>query len=764
MSGEAVTFIEIGVPVCSLTYGVAPCTASLVSSPPTGTEKCLNCLSTCQDTANINLQNVTLRFAVEASYLPRDIDIVAASVLSVDHSPSIVSLGENLGQRASVKVTFKDHKHSDAGPGLDKYHAERGYDPYEQGTFWGRFRPRQPYLRGRALRWITGFVGQALDEMETRHFFIESFDGPGVDGKFSITAKDCLKFLDGDRAQAPVLSNGFLVAAIDDNDGSATLSPAGIGNTEYPTSGYVNIGGSEVCAFTRSGDTLTITRAQLGTVASSHSEQDRVQLCVRFDAQDPADIIADLLEDYTDTPTGYIQRAAWLIETEANFGRLLTATITEPTPVNKLISEIVEQAALAIWDDNINQVIRLQVLRAVPTNAALYDDANILKGTFNNAEQPDKRLSQVWIYFGQIDPTKRIEDADNYRSTELAIDDDAEANYGVPAIKKIFSRWIPALGRSVATRLGVIVLGRYSVPPRKFSFGLFRGSVDTPQMGTGYRLNWWNLQDATGARENVPVQITRLLPRPEAWAADAEEMLFNAPPEDLDNRQIVIDFNVNNINLRTVHDQLYPALEVGQTVTCTVAAGVIVGSTSVAVPAFDVGDWDGSPDITVQILGRLQGKGGNGGRGAPTSAAGEAGQSGGDALKTTVPINLIDEDGEIFGGGGGGGGGGISSFTGGGGGGGAGQVPGSGGATRGIGVFSGMTDGQPGTTELGGAGGVTTQSNFGGAGGDPGQAGQAGGAGVFPGGAGASAGNAINGISLVTTVGSAGDRRGGTIN
>lgn len=738
MSGEALTFVEIDIPVCSLTYGVLPCTASLVSSPPTGTDKCFNSLATCQDTENIDLQTVTWRFAAPATYLPRDIDIVSPSVISVDFSPAVVSLGENLGQRASLKVTLRDHPHSDAGAGFDKYYAERSYNPFEQGTLWGKFRARQPFLRGAALRWINGFVGDDIANMETRHFFIESFDGVKTDGTFTINAKDTLKFLDGDRAQAPVLSNGFLVSPIDDNDLSATLSPAGIGNSEYPASGHVNIGGNEVCSFTRSGDVLTIVRAQHGTTASAHAAQDRVQLCIVYDAIDPASIINHLITTYTDTPEGYVPLAEWQTETNNNLNRLYSAVITEPTAVNKLVSELVQQGPLAIWDDNVAQQLRLQVLRGIPTSAELFDEPHVIANTFAVSDQPEKRVSQVWVYFGQIDPTKRVDDPDNYRSVSRSIDEDAEANFGAAAIYKIFARWIPQLGSTIADTLGTKVLSRYTTAPRKFSFEVFRHTSQiAPVLGGGYRFEWWNLQEPNGAGENVPIQVTRLLPTPASWKVDAEEMLFSAPADDLTNRQIVIDSNINDVNLKDVHDSLFPELEIGQTVTCTVAAGVIVGSTNVSIPAFDVGTWDGSPTLNVIVIGRIQGKGGNG------ATAPAAGQSGGVALFTTEAINLTDTDGEIWGGGGGGG-----AVTGGGGGGGAGQLPGSGGG--------GAFPGNAGTTEAGGAGGVAFLTA--GTGGGPGLAGQAATS------AGGSPGLAIDGISNVTTIGVAGDRRGGTAN
>ncbi|WP_439363076.1 hypothetical protein ACNJYD_19805 [Bradyrhizobium sp. DASA03005] len=216
---QSLTYVEIDLAICSLTYGIAPCTASI---PTTGDAKCFNSVKTCQDRAHFSASEVTLRFAKPAEYLPREIECIP-SILSVEFSPATVSLGKNLGQRASLTITFRDHPHSDTGQGYDKYRTERAYDPYSQGTYWGKFRARQPFLRGRSLRWKIGVVGQNLPDMETRHFVIDSFDGPTPDGKYTIIAKDVLKFADGDRAQAPALSNGYLSADITAAATSATL-------------------------------------------------------------------------------------------------------------------------------------------------------------------------------------------------------------------------------------------------------------------------------------------------------------------------------------------------------------------------------------------------------------------------------------------------------------------------------------------------------------------------------------------------------------
>jgi len=606
---KSITFVEVDVDQCSLTYGVAPCMAVLgtaeevAGGTATGTIKCFNSLGTCQDRANFDNAPVTMRFAKPASYLPESgIEIIEACILDVDYSPAVISLGEGLGQRASLRVTFKDFPHEDTGPGFDKYRGDRPYTPYERGTFWGKFRARNPFQRGRSIRLIQGLLGQPLGDMETRHFVIESFEGPSLDGRFTIVAKDPLKFASGDRAQAPLLTRGKLVAPIGAVDVTATLTPTGIGDEEYAASGYLNIGGKEIVAFTRSGDTLTLTRAQFGTEGAAHEAGDKCQQCLYYQAEDPADIIHDLLTTYTETPSGYITLIDWQGETSAYYGRVNTALIVEPTPVEKLLKELIEEVGLALWWDDLDQKIRLQVLRNIPITAELFDaryapgEANVVENTLQVREQPGKRISRVQTFFGLKTPFESLGEPWSYRSSALTPDLDAEANDG-KAIKTIYSRWIPFGGLTAATRVNQLQLGRYRTAPRHFGFRLSRRGDESPAMGEGCRLLGLPMQDATGDYESVPIQITRLNPRPDLWDVEAEEMRFvqievdDGGGGDLTIHQITIDASILNINMRTLHDTLYPAPVAGDKINVTVNTGVIVGSTSTATPAFNVGSW-----------------------------------------------------------------------------------------------------------------------------------------------------------------------------
>lgn len=969
MSRKALTYFELDVPYCANTFGSAPCTASISNDP---FRKCFNTKKTCQDRPNFVESTVTLRFAIDADYLPKSIDIVAPNITSVSYRPAEISLGETLGIRASVEVSFEDHRHPDTGAGFDKYLADRDYNPFTQGSFWGKFRARQPYLRGCDCRLIMGFLGDALEQMETRHFIVDSFTGPGTDGVFSITAKDVLKLADDDRAQAPALSGGSLSADLSSGATSCTLIPTGTGDEEYNDAGYLALGGKEIVSYTRSatgndvnalammhfdgannatstsdssasartvtrqgdaklvtaekvygtasgyfdgtgdhwtmadaaawtfagdftlearamfesltsactllchstdinnmyrlfvtatgklrfevvsasvttialesaaglietdewyhlavvrsgndfalyidgesvatgtdsdsipnftgtfkvgmsgngssdamhgwmdevrvsnvarwsaafalprapyganGDALTIARAQFNTTAIAHSASDRVQLCVVFTAADPADIIADLLIDYAGVNPDYIPRTTWQEESAQYLGRVYTACIPEPVGVNTLLCELIQQTASWMHWDDLTRLLRWQVIRTISTDADIFDEEVIEAGTLRTQEQQDLRISRVWFYFAQRNPLEPLENETNYRAALVYPDPDTEADYGSSVIKKIYSRWIPQFGVTIAERASDIILGRYKNPPRKVALELFRseGRI-APQPGSGYLLEDRSLQDATGARESVPIQITMVRPSDDRFEVEAQEALFASDAViDLNNRVVVIDSDVYNKNLRTLHDTLYPVITdaTGITLRLIIAEGVKVGSTSQALPALDIGSWLSLPAITVENRGRISGAGGRG----SCTYSGNAGTTGGPALKTRVAIDLENVDGELWGGGGGGGG-----YLAGGGGG-AGRVPGAGGVDIGS-----ILVGASGTETAGGVGA------FGGGGSPP-----AAGAGGGPGLTGSSdtaepalapgfaAGAAIDGISYTTVI-SAGDKRGLEIN
>ena len=702
-------YVEWDYDLCQLTYGTAPCTASL---GVTGADRCYNGRATCQDPDNIDLATATVRLCQATGDMPRGIDALPL-LDSVSSSPSRIEPGKGLGRRAELVVTLRDAPHHDRG--FDPYVADRAYDPTRQGSFCGKFLARWPYYLGRSLRWYSGYLTQTgqfdAANFQARHYIIEKVEGPDASGAVRITAKDVLKLADDDRSQAPRPSTGRLLAGIDDDDTSATLNPSGIGNDEYPASGKVRIG-REVCAFTRSADVLTLTRGQAGTVAESHSADDTVQLCLEYASESVQDIVYDLLTEYAMVPAGLIPKTDWDNETSAFLQRLYGALITEPVGVNKLISELVEQVPFYVWGDERFHQVRFRAIKAPdPEAPQLTDDAQFIAGSVQPGDEPDQRVSQTWVYFGQIDPTEKIDEARNFKRLYVLKNADAEGDekFGQPAIKIIYSRWINEFNQPAAADLAAQVNARYAEIPKALAFKL---DARAAELWTGdvFRAATRYVQGPSGAPANSTMQVMSARERNNLYEYETEQFAYVAP-DDGGVRQIIIGSDTRDVNLRAAHDSIYAAPTGSEVIECIISPGVVVGSEAAVGPAFEVGSWPGGQPITIINYGRIQGPGGRGGE-----VGHGAGLPGGVALDASGAPVTVDNQGGIWGGGGGGA---IGKFLGPrfiGGGGGAGDRPGSGG------VAGCDPVGNSGTRTAGGAGIPEAISS--GGGGAPGQAGQ----------------------------------------
>jgi hypothetical protein len=476
---QPITIVEIDQDRCALTYGTAPCTAAL---GVTGAHKCYNTFRTCQDPDNIDLGTLTLRFSdsMESTGLPKTM-VVIPSLLSVDTVPTEINVGGGsqgvgpLGQRAKVTATFRDHPYHDRL--VDKYWRDRDFDPAIRSTFWAKWLARNPYHQGRALRVREGYVGQALEDMRVRHYVIDRIDGPDKD-VVKVIAKDPLKLLDSERAQVPLPSGGELDAAIDENDMALTLAPSGIGNSEYPASGIARIG-SELVSYTRSGDSVTITaRALRGTTAESHEEGDTFQHVYVVDSVRIDLALQELMTVYAPIPPAFIPVADW--EAEATLwlsGFNVSTWITEPTGIGTVVGDLVEQALCVLWWDEVDQQIKFRAVRpyyprvdALPISVT--DRANIVADSVGIENRPDERISQVMVYYAQINPTGAKDDVSNYARRRVIIDQESEEpeQYGDKRIKTIFANWLDEANDASAVVVASRIIERYRDPPKVVKF------------------------------------------------------------------------------------------------------------------------------------------------------------------------------------------------------------------------------------------------------------------------------------------------------
>jgi hypothetical protein len=739
---DRISFIEIELKKCSRVYGVAPCTASV---GVTGTQKCFNTRVTCQDKPNLNESPVIVRYSLASTLTPVAADAVP-NVESIDYTPPVIDLGKSLGERATLTVRFKDHRSPDTDPSGDPYIISRTYDPWQQGSYWGKFKARHPFIRGQKITWVQGTPDQSLEGMERRTFVVESMVGPDSAGNFTIIAKDVLKLADGDRSVCPKPYGRTLDFDISPSFTGNLFSVSG-DNPEKPAlldGEYLAIGESEIVKYTTTGfpdGGLLVTvseRGQLGTIAVEHKEDATVQSIKGFVTQKPSEILRDLLVDFAGVDPSFISLDDWENEADNFINRTYTAYIARPTAVKTLINELLEQTASSMWWDNQAQQVRWQVLRLPSAANTLYTDDSILRDSLSIADQPQKRVSQVWVSFGLRNPLAKLDDPQNYTATTLRTELQSEDDWGgVPAYKSIFSRWIPPVGKDIADRLGDLILQRFSLPPRKVGFRLMRDSgVSLPDLAASYNLQSRPLQLPDGSLEVMPIQVTSLKPMNVNYTVVAEEIRYNQiiTPEEPNVFPLEIATATNNYNIREQFNQFGIAPDSTTIVNVTVFTGVIVGSTSVDVPAMVTGSWPSGVTINIINRGFIVGRGGRGGQGGRTGSNqtapqdAEAGQKGGDALVVSAPINMHNT-GVIGGGGGGAGGGGSTLFrstvrfsngttrslwvgiTGNGGSGGAGSESGDAGLTGFLAgtstppniIFESSFNGQAGSLESGGA-------------------------------------------------------------
>jgi hypothetical protein len=539
-------------------------------------------------------------------------------------------------------------------------------------------------------------------------------------------------------------------------------------------------------AFTRSGDVLTLTRAQFNTTAADHKAEDLVQLVLSYVTQKPHDIAYDLLVNYSEIPASDIPKAEW-DSLASSITELFTARITEPTPVNDLLGELSEQAGFTLWPEVTTGQIKFAALRASSAVATISDDAYIVDGSLTLKREDAKRVSQVWVYYGQRRPNEDIEERRNYASRLVVVDTDAEGEqqYGVPAIREVFSRWIPTGGRSVAEKVGSRIVAMFRDAPLEARFSVDEGRAAELGLANYVGLDVAEVQDDTGAKESRTLALVELEHGENVIAVRAQEVTFAADSDD-GVRRIFIENDSQNLNLRTVHDSLFAAPTGSEVVLVIIDNGVAVTSASTAQHALRTGSWPAGVDLTIENSGVIAGKGGQGGKGGDYSNLGHgsptSGSAGGPALLAEHAVSIDNANGKIYGGGGGGGGGGAggsnnsSGDNAGGSGGGGGSGLGPGGAGGIIAVGPGGPAGNPGATggvETAGAGGARNNvpggyGGAGGSGGGPGLSGSSGESGSSdgspPAGSGAgggAAGKSIEGISLVTWV-AMGDVRGAT--
>ena len=471
---EPLWILEIEQPFCSLEYGVAPCEAVL---GVTGEDRCFNTLFTCQDVDNYDPEDLVLRFGTDnarydGKYIMPFIQQVSTSPAKINPAGSSDDV-KPLGKRATVNIQMKDVPHNDFL--VDKY--ERDYNPLERGTFWNKWVTRNPYYRYTVMRLKSGYVGDDYEDLEEKSYLLDKIDLQTL-GSVTISGKDPLVLTAKRRATAPRATGGVLKEDISDSD--TTIVVDGTFDGEYPAEGTLCIG-SEVLTYTSgafSDGEVTFTgieRGTDGTEADEHKEDERVQLCKRFINKRVDELLVELLIDYAGVNPDFIDTAEWEAEATLNlFEYIMSGLITEPEGVDDLIGEILESTmSYVYWHEKDNELKFRAYRPPLVSPPVVTEEKDILADSLSIRDNPEARISQVWVFWGQFDPTEDLQDENNFSRIRIrVIGDDRYADRN---IRKIYSRWIS--NDEQAILLTQRMLARFEVPPKLISMSMLKNSL-----------------------------------------------------------------------------------------------------------------------------------------------------------------------------------------------------------------------------------------------------------------------------------------------
>jgi len=502
LAREPLQIVEIVQPQCSRVFGTSPCLA-------TG-EPCYQTDATCKFITALDLTDeVVMRFV--SPLANRYIDTPGAFqpgtafplLLSVQTAPTVLNVAAGnadispLGLRAVAQVQIKDAPYNDVG--FDPYLSGRSYDPMTRGSFWAKWLARNPYHTGYVLRIYDGYFGDALGDMIKREYSIEKIDASRQ--AVQITAKDILRKVTDNDISAPFLSPGALSLAL--AIGGTSFQAAGAVLADYPATGWVRIN-NEVIQYTGrsivSGNVefTGLTRGALGTEAAAHSQFDRVQRVLAYEAAPFQDIIFDLLTVWGGIDPAYIDKAAWDAE-KLEWRELynFTAYLTDPVKIQQLVGEICQQAQSNVWWDERVQKIILKAQRPNFLPDTLTQDAHIVADSFTVQEIAKDRASQVYVYYGLRNPVLSVNDKFSFRSGAVIIDVDKERQYGEPAIKEIFCRWVNT--EVLAQSLGSSYLKRFRDVRKHVTFSLTAKDIAEFWTGDVAEIEHFMIVDASGA-------------------------------------------------------------------------------------------------------------------------------------------------------------------------------------------------------------------------------------------------------------------------
>lgn len=437
LSRTPCTLCKMTVDVCSLTFGVSPCTA-------TGTE-CYNTFKTCKDKINYDRTIKELKFTSADAQLPFIGPL--PYILSVDYLPTEIKT--SLTVKGRVKITLADEPCQDNL--LDPYKSSRGV--LAGGTFWKRFLARFDNWKNRPFVISEGFVGIPESQFEQRWAgVIDNITLAG--GKITVEVIDLLEDL-SKISLPPKLSGVELLSSVAIGATTAVLSDA----TKLPSAGYVRIGDEiiQYSGISLQANQLTgMTRGIAGTTPASYSSGEKVEIVLKVEGN-PFDIMYNMLTNSKDIKfdsipgagisTENVDSVAWAKwKTYPTTDTTFSAWLIKPTKLSDLFFEIVSLIDCSVWQ---NEDQKITIRRNIPNEPgrsylSINDAENLVINASSVNLNETERKSRVSIYWDKKILADDDEKTSSYSALEIAIDADEEGENGRNEIAEdvVYCRWL----------------------------------------------------------------------------------------------------------------------------------------------------------------------------------------------------------------------------------------------------------------------------------------------------------------------------------
>lgn len=485
---------------------------------PNSSSACYQTRKTCQDPANYDgSDTVTIKLCEISTEHQFDMGAIpCVERIGTAHTqiePVRQKAEERNERSGGLAIQCLDFPHHDRG--LDPYVGNRTYTPEDRGTYFGKLKARHPYYQGAEVRVKTGYWGSGYDagNFKTRTYYLEKFEGPDKQGRVKFVAQDPTRRLDDKRVTCPIITTGTLNSTL---SAAETTSFIVTGDEDlYPAGGGRVAIGEEVIIYdsgTDNGDGTytfsTLTRGQDGTTAAQHDSGETVQLCARFDSQTARQIAYTLLTTYGGIDAGLIDTTQWDSIADTWLQTTYSRTIVEPTGVRKLLGETFLQMAYFVWWDEESSKFYLEAIHPPDYDSlnTYTEESHLVKDSVEQTEDPERRITQVHIYYGPNTPF--ADSKKHYAARIRGIDAGAEdaEQYGDKRILEIMASWLDSDSQAAALHGRMLNRFRDNLQVVKFNLDAKDSDLNT---GDHCYIESDKLQDEDGAAGTTLVQVVQ---------------------------------------------------------------------------------------------------------------------------------------------------------------------------------------------------------------------------------------------------------------